>query len=301
MTPEWTTAIVTGVLAAITAYYAWQNKRMADQLGEQREEMRKQLTEMRLQRQLGLYEPRANVLRAVKRALGDVATDGHVPAGTMPNLIQARSEKEFLFKKDMCDYLDSIYMKCLKAFTLHGQLEGVPVGPERTRLVNDEAELIGWILEQPTELGQRFKPYLQLRDFPQEGERVMTQDDPQVLSAEARTRQRDQAASELVRGLLIINGGGAAALLAFLGAIWSSPTSVALAKPTIIALWILASGAFAAGAFHLFRYGASVLQQRGNKIWRVFMVLYLGSAVVSLVCFIGGVSVLACSALKALP
>lgn len=43
---------------------------------------------------------------------------------------------------------------------------------------------------------------------------------PSDLSAEARTRQRDQAASELVRTLLIINGSGAAALLAFLQAIW---------------------------------------------------------------------------------
>lgn len=57
---------------------------------------------------------------------------------------------------------------------------------------------------------------------------------PSGLSAEARTRQRDQAASELVRALLIINGSGAAALLAFLQAIWSSNRS--LVKPTIVAL-----------------------------------------------------------------
>jgi hypothetical protein len=40
-----------------------------------------------------------------------------------------------------------------------------------------------------------------------------------ILSAEARTKQRDEAASELVKALLIIIAGGAAALLAFLQAI----------------------------------------------------------------------------------
>ena len=54
----------------------------------------------------------------------------------------------------------------------------------------------------------------------------MAQNDPHVLSAEARTRQRDQAASELVRSLLIINGGGAATLLAFLTAIWNTATTL---------------------------------------------------------------------------
>jgi hypothetical protein len=122
------------------------------------------------------------------------------------------------------------------------------------------------------------------------------QNDPHVLGAEARTRQRDQAASELVRGLLIINGGGAVALLAFLGAIWSSPGAVALAKPTIGALWILSLGALFAAAFHLLRYETSMRQQRNDSSWETFRSLYLTSAVVSLFCFFVGVSLLAFAA-----
>lgn len=121
----------------------------------------------------------------------------------------------------------------------------------------------------------------------------MGQNDPQVLGAEARTRQRDQAASELVRALLIINGGGAAALLAFLTAIWSMPTAITLLKPTIAALALLAFGALSGAAFHRFRYRASVLNQAGDPHWRRWEWLYNRSADLSLVCFFVGILVLA--------
>src|SRR6266705_632759 len=117
------------------------------------------------------------------------------------------------------------------------------------------------------------------------GGEVMAQNDPHVLPAEARTRQRDEAASELVRGLLIINGGGAAALLAFLQAIWSS--NKALARPTIVALVILSVGAVLGAAFHLFRHQASWHHQSGDlKRWAKFRRLYLVSASLSLLAFL---------------
>lgn len=58
------------------------------------------------------------------------------------------------------------------------------------------------------------------------------------------TRQRDEANREGVRGLLIINGGGAVALLAFLQAIW--PDNKLLAKYVVIGIGVLAIGVFLA-------------------------------------------------------
>lgn len=70
-----------------------------------------------------------------------------------------------------------------------------------------------------------------------------------VLKRCPTTRQRDQAASDLVRALLIINGGGAAALLAFLQTrLWP--------RSTIISLVIFSAGAALGAAFHLFRHQA---------------------------------------------
>ena len=125
------------------------------------------------------------------------------------------------------------------------------------------------------------------------------QSDPNVLPAEARTRQRDQAASELVRALLVVNGGGATVLLAFLQAIWKSDK--ALAQATVWALLILGVGAALAASFHLLRYRASVHYQggdreRGEKFGRFYTV----SASLSLLAFVVGIVVLAYGALNAL-
>lgn len=126
------------------------------------------------------------------------------------------------------------------------------------------------------------------------------EDNTSGVGAEARTKQRDQAASELVRALLIINGGGAVALLAFLQAIWASEK--ALAKPTIAALVALAFGAVCAAAFHFFRHQASWYNQKTEKEkWAKFRRFYLVSAALSLIAFVVGTAIVALGAWTLLP
>lgn len=126
-----------------------------------------------------------------------------------------------------------------------------------------------------------------------------TPEHAKILSAEARTRQRDQAASELVRALLLLNGGGAGALLLFLQAIWASEK--ALAYTTVSTLVCFAAGAFFAALFHLFRYKASVHHQSGDqKRYEKFARFYMIAAGFSLGAFAVGVVVLATGALNAL-
>lgn len=159
---DWPIIGLTAALVLITGYYAWQNKRMVEELRRQREQMGKQLDEMRRQRQLGLYRPRIAVLRGVRRALGYAAREGKVPGETLGELLRATGEKEFLFGKDLCDYLDELYRKCVRAYALHLQLGDVPVGEERTRIVTEASEILQWILEQPTVLREKFTPYLRV-------------------------------------------------------------------------------------------------------------------------------------------
>jgi hypothetical protein len=120
-----------------------------------------------------------------------------------------------------------------------------------------------------------------------------------VLSAADRTKQRNEAAAELVKALLIINGGGAVALLAFLQAIWVP--SRALAKPTVIGIAFLAFGALLAAAFHLFRHQASMHYQFGaSKDGQKFDWLYIFVASASLIAFLVGVCVVLTGILGAL-
>jgi len=110
------------------------------------------------------------------------------------------------------------------------------------------------------------------------------------LTAEALMKQRNEAMSELVKALLIVNGGGAVALLAFLERTWSSAR--VLVKPTAIGVAFLAGGALLAGALHLFRYYASWHHQKGSHAERdKHTRFYLTCAALSIIAFAIGVSV----------
>ena len=59
--------------------------------------------------------------------------------------------------------------------------------------------------------------------------------------------------------LVVINGGGAAALLAFLQAVWDKDAN--LAAIVLLPLFVFALGTATAGAINLFRYKSSLLSE----------------------------------------
>ena len=103
-------------------------------------------------------------------------------------------------------------------------------------------------------------------------------------------KQRNEAIAELVKALLIINGGGAVALLAFLQSAWVQEK--ALVVPVAYAVSVLAFGSLLAAACHLLRYHASWYHQSGNTARSArFRRFYLVIAWASLFAFAGGVAV----------
>jgi hypothetical protein len=139
-------ALLAPVIGTIAAYVAYQQYRSA-----------------RMTLKLHMYERRVEVLRGVLAALGGVFREGKVPGETIPELLRATSEKDYLLRKDLIEYLDELYRKAVRGYTLYHEFEELPVGPERTKLVTEHFEVIGWLLEQPAELRRRFIPYLQLQ------------------------------------------------------------------------------------------------------------------------------------------
>ena len=151
---EWAIVVLTGVLVLVSGYYAWQNKRMVDELRRQRME----------QRRLQLYERRAAVLRGALRCLGHITRVGGVRDETIPCWLEATSEREYLLERDLCEYLDEIYNKCLLAHTLRNMLQDEPVGERRTQLVEEESRIVGWLVTQSAEIRRRFVPYLRVEE-----------------------------------------------------------------------------------------------------------------------------------------
>lgn len=111
---------------------------------------------------------------------------------------------------------------------------------------------------------------------------------PEGLVPKDFTEQRNDALREGVRGLLLINGGAATAMLAFLQATWT--TKPQLAKYIVGCIALLALGLFLAGLVQFFRYQASFSFQGGRQqAFKTYRSLYLMSAYGSLVAFLLGV------------
>jgi predicted membrane-bound spermidine synthase len=140
-------ALLTPVIGTIAAYVAYQQYRTT-----------------RTTLRIHLYERRVEILRGVLAALGGVFREGKVPGETIPELLRATSEKDYLLRSDLIEYLEELYQKAVHAYTLYYEFKELPVGTERTKLVNEHAQLIEWLVNTPAELRRRFIPYLKFAD-----------------------------------------------------------------------------------------------------------------------------------------
>jgi len=121
--------------------------------------------------------------------------------------------------------------------------------------------------------------------------------DEQELKLEI-DKSRGDVLTESVKALLVVNGGGAAALLAFLQAIWSD---TALARITLVGIAWMGVGLVLALLVQPFRFSHSKLVQRTGDRKTVFWFLYSTCEYASVLAFIaalahlvhGGLGVLA--------
>jgi hypothetical protein len=110
-----------------------------------------------------LYERRVAVLRGVLGFLSAVLRDGTVKGGEIPHLAKAISERRYLFNDDLTSYLEEIQRNAVAVVTKEIVFRDLPGGSQpRATLVNQQAELIAWLLEQPADVQRRFEPYLKI-------------------------------------------------------------------------------------------------------------------------------------------
>src|SRR5256885_304448 len=105
----------------------------------------------------------------------------------------------------------------------------------------------------------------------------MTDAQKTTLADPVRTEQRAEILNQAFRGLLIIHGGGAVALLAYLQVV--GDRNPALSKIILVGILLLVIGLVLAVLFMTFRYHTSLEDQRGNPHWRtcrgwIFVFLY---------------------------
>jgi hypothetical protein len=135
------------VIAGVGAWLAWQQVRIA-----------------RVRLQHDLYDRRFAVFQAARQFLADVMAHGYPSSNDqIRSYVVGTADAGFLLNQDIVEYLDEIRNRGSRLWAIEQALKPLPVGNERSALVQQQAALFSWMMEQlPTGLVAKFKPFLTL-------------------------------------------------------------------------------------------------------------------------------------------
>lgn len=124
----------------------------------------------------------------------------------------------------------------------------------------------------------------------------------QADKAWAHALRRDAMSEHGLRAILLLNSGGAVALLTFLQIAWSKSEMVRLVPWILTAMIPLLIGAASAGAAHFLRYWASMTYQTKGAIeGRKATLAHQAATVTSFLAFLLGMSIVIYGAFPNLP
>lgn len=112
---------------------------------------------------LDLFDRRLEIYKITRQTLSEVMTSGRANWDRTVAFLQATASARWLLDDSISSYLDEeIYKRLVDLETLHSELEGVGVGPERSANVQRQSEIKRQLMSQLAEVDRRFHPYLKL-------------------------------------------------------------------------------------------------------------------------------------------
>ena len=114
-----------------------------------------------------------------------------------------------------------------------------------------------------------------------------------------KVERRDEMTAQGVRGLFLINGGGAVALLAFLQVIWKEVT--ALVPFVVWGLVPMVLGVAAAACIQFIRVESSLHWEATSGRGKTLAKVHRRLSLFSIICFLAGMFVIIAGALSNLP
>lgn len=138
-------AVSIPVIAIIAAYIAWQQWKV---------------NERRLKHEL--FDRNFLVYEAILEFIGSIVRSGEAKDENLYNFNKKTKAAKFLLGEDISEFINKIYNKAIDLQTLDAELEGLPVGDERSRIVRERGEIKKWIYHQFGELDEKFEKILGL-------------------------------------------------------------------------------------------------------------------------------------------
>lgn len=145
-------ALLTPLIAILTAYIAWQQY---------------QVNHSSLRSQL--YERRLVVFRAFMSYLVDISREGRTTAQRAAQFYSEVIEAEFLFRGNITKKAEELYLQGIELAHVHEQLypadksPGLPVGDERSKVSRQQTALLKWFGEQTKVVKELFKREMRIK------------------------------------------------------------------------------------------------------------------------------------------
>ena len=111
-----------------------------------------------------VYDRKIAVYRTTNDFLSLVLSNGTVTLEQLLKFSADTNESLFIFNREVAYYLRTIYMKAVRLYSTHKRLENsrLPVGEERSRLAEENSELLIWLSDQFEVMRTLFHKYLSL-------------------------------------------------------------------------------------------------------------------------------------------
>ena len=109
---------------------------------------------------LDLFEKRYKVYEATAQFLAVIMAHANFQDDDLRVFSIGTRDAIFLFPKRITDHIHQIRCRALDMRLFQTQFERLPVGEERSKLVDKNHVELKWLLHQMEELASTFKPYL---------------------------------------------------------------------------------------------------------------------------------------------
>lgn len=139
------TALMTPTVAIIAVYIARQQWKLAAE--RYRHE---------------LYDRRLAVFQAVRMHFGSIIREGKCTEESCFALSRNTVEAEFLFDRDVCDFIKELLKRSWAARALRATYDPLPVGSERAGFAQQEHEHLMWFVKESDKLHSQFARYFKL-------------------------------------------------------------------------------------------------------------------------------------------
>ena len=147
---QFLSALLTPAIALITTYIAIQQYRL-NKFNTRKE----------------LYDRRLGVYQATMSFLAIILGSANAPRDASATFLKETSLSHFLFKKDIPEYLETIYKKANDLYSTHTKMQADRErlkGNEWEKLVDRNSDLFEWFADKFEVTKEKFMPYLSLKD-----------------------------------------------------------------------------------------------------------------------------------------